>query len=57
MLVGCEGLTIYFTLVVAALDPGSCPAQRCFRQKAWFLPKAPPPAAAGHIHVPDEMLR
>src|SRR6185437_8201844 len=29
-----------------------CPAQRCFRQKAWFSPKAPPPAAAGHLHVP-----
>src|SRR6185437_11298900 len=35
-----------------ALDPGSCPAQCCFEQKAWFLLEAPPPAAAGHIHVP-----
>src|SRR6185437_7306632 len=38
--------------VFKALDPGSCPAQRCFRQKAWFLPKAPPPAAAEHVPVP-----
>jgi hypothetical protein len=22
------------------LDAGFCPAQRCFGQKAWFLPKA-----------------
>src|SRR6185437_12790929 len=40
-----------------ALDRGSCPAQRCFGQKAWFLPKAPPPAAAGHVHVPNLRAR
>ena len=30
----------------------SCPVQRGCGQKAWFLPVAPPPAAAGHVHVP-----
>jgi len=41
--------------LVWALDPGSCPAPRCFGQKACFLPKAPPPAAAGHIPVPVQL--
>src|SRR5438067_1066433 len=30
----------------------SVPGPAWFRQKAWFLPKPPPPAAAGHILVP-----
>src|SRR6185437_2397939 len=40
-----------------ALDPGSCPAERCFGQKAWLLPKAPPSAAAGHLRVPSCLAR
>jgi len=28
------------------------PGPACLGQKAWFLPQAPPPAAAGHIPVP-----
>jgi hypothetical protein len=32
-----------------------CPAQRCFGQKAWFLPEAPPSVAAGGFPVPEEM--
>jgi hypothetical protein len=35
-----------------ALDPGFLPGPARLGQKAWFLPEAPPPAAAGHIHVP-----
>src|SRR5487761_1056396 len=35
----------------------SCPAQRGFAQKAWFLPKAPPPAAAGHIALRNPASR
>ena len=27
----------------------SMPGPACLVQKAWFLPEAPPPAAAGHI--------
>jgi hypothetical protein len=37
---------------VKTLDPGILPGPACLGQKAWFLPQAPPPAAAGHILVP-----
>jgi hypothetical protein len=35
----------------------SCPAQRHLGQKAWFLPETRPPAAAGHIPVPELLCR
>src|SRR5579859_4381167 len=39
-----------FCLVVDA-GSGLLPGPACFQRKAWFLPEAPPPAAAEHIRV------
>jgi NodT family efflux transporter outer membrane factor (OMF) lipoprotein len=40
-----------------ALDPGTLPGPARFGQKAWFLPEAPPPTAAGHVRVPEKRVR
>jgi len=36
-----------------ALNPGVVPGPARPRPKSVVLPEAPPPAAAGHLHVPE----
>src|SRR6185312_210255 len=38
--------------LVDSAGSGLLPGPARLRQKAWFLPEAPPPAAAGHVYVP-----